>query len=194
MMASKTKKDHIFTDDEKKFLIEYIDKYTYRQLAKAFNTKFGTTLSHGNISDVCIKRLGIKRNKQYSFPFGKKDYNALPIGSEVFDGKVVWLKIDNKYHKGTAINKSYDENWVRKHVWIYEQKHGKIPDNRLVIFLDHNNRNCSPDNLYCTTRKINFMMAKNKWYRHDRELTLTAIKWCELYYALVFYTRFANFE
>lgn len=27
------------------------------------------------------------------------------------------------------------------------------------------------------------MMAKNHWYSTDPVLTLTAIKWCELYYA-----------
>ena len=50
--------------------------------------------------------------------------------------------------------------------------------------LDMDVKNCEIGNLYPVNRKVNFMMAKNGWYQQDKELTLTAIKWCELFYAM----------
>ena len=183
-MASKAKKDHIFTDEEKRFLRENISKYIYSELAVAFNRKFGTNLTHGNISDVCIKRLGIHRDKPHTFQKGKKDFTSHSIGAEVFDGEYVWVKISDYYHEGRSRSKQLDENWEKKHALVWEQAHGKIPKGRMIVFLDKNRKNCSIENLYCTTRKVNFMMAKNKWYSNNPELTLTALKWCELFYAL----------
>jgi hypothetical protein len=183
-MASKTKKDHIFTDEEKAFLRDNISRYTYPELATVFNQTFGTHLTHGNISDVCIKRLGLRRNKPYVFSIGKKDFTAHPVGTEVFDGKYVWVKVSDHYHEGSAMAKSLDENWEKKCVLVWEQAHGKIPKGHMIVFLDKDRKNCTLKNLYCTTRKINFMMAKNGWYSSSPELTLAALKWCELFYAL----------
>ena len=182
-MATKTKADHRFTEEEKNFLRDNINRFTYPQLADAFNAEFGTSLTHGNISDVCIKRLDLKRNKPHTFPKGKREFNAVPIGTEMFDGATLWLKIDDAYHEGTSVSKGADSNWARKSTWVYEQKHGKIAEGFLIVHLDMDKFNCSPENLYCVSRKVNFMMAKNGWYKQDSELTLTAIKWCELFYA-----------
>lgn len=54
----------------------------------------------------------------------------------------------------------------------------------MVIHLDGNKLNCDIDNLYCIPKKFRALMNKNHWYTDSREHTLTAIKWCELYYAL----------
>ena len=67
---------------------------------------------------------------------------------------------------------------------FYEFLQGKIPKGHMIVFLDKNRKNCDVGNLYCTTRAINFMMAKNKWYSSNPELTLAALKWCELFYAM----------
>lgn len=183
-MASKVKKDHRFTDEEKAFLRENISRYTYPELAVAFNREFSTNLTHINISNVCIKRLGLHRDKPHTFQKGKKDFTAHPVGTEIFDGEYVWVKISDNYHAGTARSKQNDENWAKKHALIWERTHGKIPKNRMIVFLDKNRKNCDIGNLYCTTRAINFMMAKNKWYSKNPEITLTALKWCELFYAM----------
>lgn len=183
-MASKTKKDHLFTDAEKDFLRENISKYTYPEMAEVFNRKFGTNLTHINISDVCIKRMGVHRDKPHRFQKGKRDFNAYAIGTETFDGEYVWVKVGDAYHEGTAKAKSLDENWEKKHVLVWERTHGEIPPGYMIVFLDKNRRNCAAENLYCTTRRVNFMMAKNKWYSSNPILTLAALKWCELFYAM----------
>ena len=183
-MASKNRKDHKYSEEEKQFLKENISKYTYPELTKAFNDRFGTDLSQTSISDVCIKRMGIKRDKHYSFKKGGKPFNAHPIGTERFDGQVLWIKIDDKYQEGTGRWKSQNINWVKKHIYVYENVHGKIPKGHLLIFLDKNKKNCDISNLYCVSRKINLMIGKNKWHFENPDMTLAAIKWCELFYKI----------
>ena len=183
-MASKAKKDHMFTEEEKTFLRNNISNFTYRELTNVFNNTFNTNLTQNSISDICLKRLGIKRDKPYVFFKGKKDFTSHNIGTEVFDGEYIWVKISDNYHEGRSCGKYYNENWVKKHVLTWEQKYGAVTKGNIIVFLDLNRRNCEIDNLYSISRKINFMMAKNGWYTTDRQATLTAIKWCELFYAL----------
>jgi len=185
-MASKTKKDHQYSEEQKKFLKENIGFYTYKELTEEFNKKFGTNQSHGNISDLCLKRLGVKRNKPYVFQKGRKDFSAHPIGKEVFNGQNIWVKVKDDYisEKENINSKQSSPNWRKKHILIYEKHYGIIPNGSVVVFLDQNKKNCEIDNLYLTTRRINFLMVKNKWHKKNRKQTLTAIKWCELYYAM----------
>ena len=77
-----------------------------------------------------------------------------------------------------------NKNWVKKGKLVLEEAYGEIPDDKLIIFLDKDHKNCNLSNLYVTDRKINFMMSKNNWHFENPELTLAALKWCELYYAI----------
>lgn len=67
-------------------------------------------------------------------------------------------------------------------MWI--DHYGEVPDGKMVIFLDCNKENLDIGNLYCIDRKISAVLASNGWYSDNGELTLTAIKWCELFYAI----------
>lgn len=185
-MASKNKKDHRYTEEQKNFLKENISNFTYKELASAFNDRFGANVNHQSISDICLKRLKIKRDKPYVFFKGRKDFTSHPIGTEVFDGHYVWVKVNDEYIPDGTVkgSKQLNPNWVKKHILVYENRYGPIQDGGMVVFLDQNKKNCSIENLYLTTRKINFFMNKNGWYGKSRDLTLTAIKWCELFYAI----------
>jgi len=177
---------HNFSAEEKQFLKENIDRYTYPQLTQAFNSRFGTRLTQFSISDVCLKRMGIKRNKAWKFAKGRKDFvYSCPIGTESDSGKDIFIKVADNYREGVTPSKGSDPNWRRKQDIVWEQAHGREkPSDGVILFLDKNNRNFDPNNLYCTNRKINFMMGKNKWHSTNKELSLAAIKWCEMYYAL----------
>ena len=67
---------------------------------------------------------------------------------------------------------------------IYQDAYGEIEEGKMVCFLDGNAENFDIDNLYPIDRKISAVMSANQWWTKDREHTLTAIKWCELHYAL----------
>lgn len=179
------KDQHSFSEEEKQFLRDNIGKYTYPQLTKYFNAHFMTNLKEHSISDVCIKRMGIKRGKMVKFPRGRKDFvYRCPVGTESRSGRDIFVKVSDDYSEGITPSKGSDPNWKRKQALIYEQAHGAIPDGRIIVFLNKDRNDFNINNLYCTTRRVSFMMAKNGWYSSDQELTLTAIKWCELFYAL----------
>jgi hypothetical protein len=67
---------------------------------------------------------------------------------------------------------------------IYQDAHGEIAPGKMVCFLDGNPHNFDLDNLYPIDRKISAVMSNNRWWTDSKEHTLTAIKWCELYYAI----------
>jgi hypothetical protein len=70
----------------------------------------------------------------------------------------------------------------RRYVW--EQAYGKIPDKHMILNLDGNQLNCELSNLVCIPTKYRPALNKNKWLGKSRDITLTAIKWCDLFYAL----------
>ena len=186
-MASRGKKDHKYTSIEDKWLAENINTYTYPQLTELFNRKFGTSIK--SVSDRCIKRLKIhkKVNRGNVVKGERRNTNTLPIRSESFDGRVLWIKTGDKINdckNRRSPCKHRDVNWEKKSHYVWEKEHGKLEKGDMIVFLNKNPRDCSPENLYCTNRAINFMMAKNGWYTENRENTLAALKWCELYYAV----------
>lgn len=188
-MASKGKPNHRYTDEQKDWLKANVNDYRWTVLFKVFNERFGTNLTYDAITSYCLKELGIKRGKanQYGFSKGKQtSKHTLPIGSEVYDGMLMWVKISDECVEDQRIccRKATNPNWRPKKQVVWERHHGPVPEGMMLVHLNKDRQDCSIENLYLTTRKINFMMAKNGWYSPNRELTLAALKWCELFYAL----------
>ena len=73
-----------------------------------------------------------------------------------------------------------EPDWLPLQKKIYQDAFGTVPKGRMVIFLDCDKTNFSLDNLYCIDRKISAQLAKNHWFSTDRNITLAAIKYCEL--------------
>ena len=186
-MASKTLKDHKYTAEEDEWLRENIDRYTYPELTARFNALFGTNIK--NVSDRCLKRLHLSKSvNRGNCPKGtRRCKNTLAVGTERIWNHAVWVKVAdnvNDCKNRRMPTKKEDPNWQRKDVMTWTARNGPIPEGYLIIHLNMDVADCEIDNLYCLSRKINFMMVKNGWYKPDRDLTLTAIKWCELFYAL----------
>ena len=177
---------HHFTEEEKEFIKSIFDDCSsYNDLTKKFNEKFELNLKSYSLSDLCCKRMKLKRNKNNGkFKKGYNNQNKMPIGTEINKNGYIWIKVNDIHFEGKIDNKKYKINWMPKHKYIYEQHYGKIPEGYFVIFLYNNQMNFDVSNLYCVNRKIHVIMSKNKWYTNNKENTLTAIKWCELYYVL----------
>lgn len=164
---------HHYTDEERLFLINNLADNTYLMLTDIFNKQFNTNVTLSSIQQQCLTFLKIKRG------INKFAHNKIEIGSEVCkENDRILVKISD-----IGGNKR-KEDWVDKHRMIYENLHGKIPENSMIIFLDSDHTNFDPENLYCIDRKIHIIMVYNKWYTSSRDNTLAAIKWCELYYTL----------
>ena len=182
-------KKHYYTAEEDEWLRQHISSCeTYNHLTEMFNEHFKENVKSQSISDRCIKMLHIYmgRNKgQFTKGHGNcpcpKNHK---LGAEIERGGYIFVKYNNVRHTGKISYQNMKENWVPKQRYVYEQYHGSIPKGYIVVFLDNDKNNFSPENLYAIPRKINAIMNQNKWFTSNRENTLTAIKWCELFYAL----------
>lgn len=182
-------KFHIYTKGEDEWIKEHLDDDTYEKLKDSFNKKFDTDVSYHSFTSHVLKQLKLnKKVNRGNIPKGERICtNTLPVGHESVHDGYVWVKVadnvnDCKHRR--MPNKLHDPNWMRKDYLVWTQAGNRFPaKSELLIHLDGDRLNCEIYNLYLTTRKINFMLSKNKWHFNNRDLTLAAIKWCELFYA-----------
>lgn len=174
-----------FTDKQTQWLLDtYSSVNSYAELTKLFNQEFHTDKTISQISDKCCKGLKLKgMNNITKYKAGDLNQKEqLPIGTIRKTPAGTYIKV--KDDKGANISGYAEPYWIPIQKKIWQDTFGKISDKCMVIFLDCNKNNLSLSNLYCIDRRISAVMAKNKWYSTNAELTLTAIKYCELFYKL----------
>ena len=162
-----------FTAEQDKWLAENAPFLSVSETADRFNAKFKTSRSPGVLKARCNRTLKVHH-------LNHKFYTGRPIGSESKHGLYTWIKVSDTCH-GKA---SFYQNWKPKHRLVWEERNGLLPDGYTIIFLDGNRDNCSPNNLYAIDGKVLREMSKKKWFSKNRDITLAAIKWCELFYAV----------
>lgn len=154
---------------------------SYDELTARFNETFGAERRKDAIREKCTKRLGLKGMPNPTV-YGKKAKEELPIGTIRRSQTGTYIKVQ---HAQSSYSSGYSEPyWLPLQKKIWQDAHGELPKGKMVCFLDGNPQNFDLANLYPIDRSIAAIMAKNKWWTSSRELTLTAIKWCELYYAI----------
>ena len=174
-------KRHKWTDEEISWLKQNLRVYSWSKITDAFNDNFNTNLSQSSIEHVCLRR-NITHGRESEIGFIKNTHNEYSmtkdINSERTDSRGrVFIKIRND------VNNAY-KNWVQKDRYIWEQTYGKLSKNDLLIHLDNDKSNCDITNLYKVDRSVNRQMATFNWFFTNPELTLTAIKCCELMTAI----------
>lgn len=184
---------HKYSKIEDQFLIDNVKGITLKELTERFNNKFNLKLSESSIANRKVKlniQSGIVGGQfvkgQTSFNKGKKwsEYmsaegqansrkttfkkgnvppNRRPIGSERVDKNgYILIKVQDG-HK--------NKNWIRKHRYLYEQAHGKIPKGHKVIFADGNNRNFDLNNLILVSDAEELIMNQRKLFTENAEHT-----------------------
>lgn len=107
------------------------------------------------------------RAKETQFKLGHKPSNTWrPIGAERTskDG-ILYRKVAD-----TGVKKA---DWKAVHQLIWEERNGRLPDGQIVVFVDRNRENLSPDNLIAVTRAEN--MRRNSIDRYPPEYRSTAL-------------------
>lgn len=167
---------HKWTQSEIEWLRQNIHKHSWNAIQTAFNQHFKTNLSQSSIEHICLRH-GIDHGRKNEQGFVKSSYNAFsqtyPLGSERADSRGrVFIKIKNNICDHT--------NWVQKDRYVWENAHGKLGTNELIIHLNSDKNDCSLENLCKVSRAVNMLLSVNKWIFTDKTMTLTAIKCCEL--------------
>ena len=175
------RKQYFTVEQEEWLRNHYFIVSSYKELTEHFNKVFGTERKQSQISEKCTKSLRLKGMPNPTC-YGKKEKEQLPIGSIRKSQTGTYIKVldcINAHITGYA-----EPYWLPLQKKIYQDVHGEIEPGKMVCFLDGNTDNFDIDNLYCIDRKISAVMSSNHWWTDNREHTLTAIKWCELYYAM----------
>ena len=177
---------HHYTEEEVAWLIENQDTMTRAKLTDAFNKEFGTSVSKDSITDKCTKNLKLHRSVNVT-TFGHKTQKQIPIGEIRKSQTGTYIKVKDvpvALGKNNGLSGYREPYWMPLQKKIYQDAHGEIGKDQFVIFLDGNTENFDIDNLYPIDRRISATMSKYGWWSKERESTLAAIKWCELYYAM----------
>ena len=163
-MSSKYSAEHL------EFLRVGYDSMGIPDLARAFNTKFGTGLGDGAIKGVLARakilsgRTGRFEKGHVSWSAGTKGLvkpnagnfkkgaippNRRPLGAEricPLSGFVLVKVAEKDPHTGALTR------YKHKHVHIWEQANGTRPEGMVVAFKDGNKLNCEIDNLMLISR------------------------------------------
>lgn len=180
--------DNKYTAQQIEFLAKNYPLMAIRPLTEAFNREFGTdktltallcALKNRNIKSGRTGRFepGVKSwntgRKGYSnssstkFKPGNIPPNRKPLYSERIDKKdgYIYIKVP-EYDRNTGRHTRY----IMKHVWLYEQHHGKIPEGMCVAFIDSDRLNIHIDNLMLVSRAELAFMNRNKYRESPPEL------------------------
>jgi len=178
----------VWSKAEDDWLTQNSDKYATKKLLYSV---FDQIFPGGGLEGMSTRTIKLKINRAKQMKptqFGMVNRREVPIGTEraafvTGNYKTVYVKV--KLTEGREKTTGYSEPyWKAKQKKTYEDHYGPVRKGKIVVFLDRNPENFDINNLYCVDRKILAIMNQNKWFTHDREHTLTAIKWCELFYAL----------
>lgn len=173
---------HFTTEEENWLKNNYSQFDTYTDLAKEFNHVFNRTKSTDAIREKCSKYLQLKGMPNPTIYKKGNIKEQCPIGTIRRSVTGTYIKVkDDMYSHISGYAEPY---WLPIQKKIWQDHYGEVPEGKMVIFLDGDHENLDIDNLYCIDRRISIIMAKNHWYTDSREHTLTAIKYCELHYAL----------
>ena len=131
---------------------------TRQELADRFNTKFGTNATVRQLRSFCsyhklkngmtgqfnkghkpwcvgLAGTGLVKTPPMAFKQGHTLRKREPIGYEYIN------------HRGVICVKIGEGRYKHKHIMVYEQHKGAIPDGYRLKFVDGNKQNCNIDNL-----------------------------------------------
>lgn len=173
--------------------LDYLKKLSKKglfnsEITKKFNERFGTNKSESAIKNQRAKykmhtsarnywpkghepwnkgKKGFMGPNKTSFKKGHKPHNWVPIGSERItkDGY-----IEIKIQEG-----KFQKNWRGKHILVWEEHNGPVPEGHAVIFGDGNNRNFDLDNLILVSRAQLLKLNQQGLIKNDADLTRTGV-------------------
>lgn len=183
-----------YTEEEHKFLREFIPGHTMKEIAAEFNKIFIEPIKESQVKcymhnhkipnglNGYFKKGHVPHNKGKHMPTvgrmaetqykkGNLPHNTKPIGYErVTKDGYTEVKIAMR-----PSSPSNNDNFKLKHVLAWEQHHGTVPAGYIVIFKDSNKQNFDIDNLALVTRAEHLELTRQKLRFDTKEFTETGI-------------------
>ena len=166
-----------YTKKQLKWIEKNVNNYiNYKDMTDAFNLEFGESRTEQGISNTVTKRLKLNKNLNYGQFSNVLKKEELPLGTIRRTGNgVTYVKTKLTGENRPKYSGYKEPYWMPLQKKIYVDEHGDIKDDEMIIFLDCNRYNFSLDNLCCIDRRISAILAKNKWYSENPEITKTGI-------------------
>lgn len=119
----------------------------------------------------CFKK-GERNGIETEYKKGDIPKNWVPVGTERArsDG-YVYVKVSDI----RGVKYPHLINWKQKHIIVWEEAYGPVPEGSCIIFLDGNKTNVDLNNLACITESQRLIMNKKGLIYDDPELTKTGI-------------------
>lgn len=170
------------TAEQVNFIRDCIQRMSTRDCARAFTERFGEPLGQTQLRRI-MTRNGIRAS-------GKSN-KFVPIGTERYSRyyDCMMVKVSD-YHvqKGESRverDRKRNLNWKLKQNLIWEHENGKpLPWRWVVVFLDGDRMNYSPDNLYAVPLQVVGTIEKMRMHSENPEVYKTALIWGQLYFTL----------
>jgi len=161
---------HLYTSEQVNFLKENYKGRSVVELTVLFNSHFGTDKTPRQIKTFVHNRgivsgrtgrfekgsqpwntgtKGATRANVTSFKKGEVPKNLKPLGTERICQKegFVLIKVPERNPYTGAPTR-----YKHKHVYVWEQNYGSVPEGKVVAFRDGDKLNCEPENLMLITR------------------------------------------
>lgn len=161
-----------FTTEHDIWLRANIDQCSRKELVAKFNDEFGQRRTEDVLKVHCNRDLGLRFSDNRERFLNAKRGCKQPVGTLIKRKNRQWV-VKTGVHQYEQAGRYY-----------WQQAHGDIPEGYQVVHLDHDISNNSLDNLYCAKGKVIREMSKNQWWFDNPELTLAALRYCELHYLL----------
>lgn len=174
---------HKYTPEEREFFCEFVPGHSHREIREEFISRFGWEISLTQVgayiknNHLNTGRTGRFEKGRVSHNKGKKGvyapgcekswfskghvpHNHKPVGSESLSQDGYW-----------RVKVAEPKKWRLKHLVIWEQSNGPVPNGHCVIFLDGNKSNLDIENLKLVRKKDLARMNQNGLFSDIPEIT-----------------------
>jgi hypothetical protein len=177
-----------YTREQAEFIRDGYRTMTIRELTAAFNARFGTEKTESHLKafthnhkvrsgrtgrfpkgHVPVNKgtKGLKGPNVTSFREGHVPANRKPLGHERIDTKDGYIHIKVPQQNPYT---GFPTRYRPKHVWLWEEHNGPIPDGMVVVFKDSDKLNCVLENLMLVSRSELLRMNQHRYADMPDEL------------------------
>lgn len=146
-------------------LVAWMDEHDHGQRLDGLRAEFRAAHGYG-IARVQVNAYRARYRPETHRSHRRGGRTRVPVGTER-EGKGGYVYVKVREESDVPMAK---DNWLLKHVWVYEQHHGEVPEDHFVYFADHDRSNFDPDNLVAVPRSLVGVMNNPdapEW--HDRQ-------------------------
>lgn len=183
--------NRMLTPEQEQWLRDAYRRMTLAEATDAINQQFGLSLTTNQVKaytknhKITSGRSGCFEKGSTPWNTGKKGYmsanatsfkpgqdpiNQRPIGSERICSKDGYVIVKTRAVNPYTGHVGY---WRHKHVVLWEQHHGPVPEGMIVVFKDSDKTNITIDNLELITRGEHAVRNKLSYSSYEPELKPT---------------------